>query len=94
MRKIARFRITLLALLLAASHVALASHMTAHFAPDLEKCELCVSQAQLFSAIPSSDQGFPVEPGHSVLQLPFAKYAVPVRFSRAYHSRAPPLLSV
>jgi hypothetical protein len=94
MRKIARFRIALLALMLVASHVALISHVTAHFAPNLEQCELCVSQAQLFSAIPSSDQGFPVDPGYNVLQISALQYAVPARFSTAYHPRAPPLLSV
>ena len=94
MRKIARFRIALLALMLVVSQVALISHVTAHFSPNLDQCELCVGQAQLFSAIPSSDQGFPVDPGYSVLQEHDLQYAVPARFSRAYHPRAPPLLSV
>ena len=54
MRKSARIRITILALMLVVSHVALMSHVTAHFEPQLEQCELCVSQAQLFTAIPST----------------------------------------
>lgn len=45
-----------LALLVAVSHLALVSHVTAHFEPALEECELCVSQAQPLAAIPSADR--------------------------------------
>lgn len=47
-------RLVLLAFLVAVSHVALLSHVTAHFEPALEQCELCVSQAQPLAAIPAS----------------------------------------
>ena len=51
----ARLRILLLALMVVASHVALVSHVAAHFQPALEQCELCVSQAQPLAALPTAD---------------------------------------
>ena len=93
MRKIARLRIAILALMLAVSHIALMSHVTAHFSPDLEKCELCVSQAQLSAAIPASDQGFQIDPGFGDLEIYSSWCVVYARFPEAYHQRAPPLLS-
>lgn len=94
MRKIARFRIIVLAMMLAVSHVALISHVTAHFEPNLEQCDLCVSQAQLLTAIPSPDHHFQVESGlkyHQDLSSACAFHAWP---TRAYFQRAPPTPSV
>ena len=51
----ARFRYLLLAVMVTVSHVALASHVTAHFQPAFEQCELCVSQAQPMAAIPTAE---------------------------------------
>ena len=42
----------LLCLMVTVSHVALISHVTAHFQPALEQCELCVSQAHPLAAVP------------------------------------------
>jgi len=93
MRRIARLRIVVLALMLAASHVALMSHVTAHFAPNLDQCELCVSQAQLLSAIPSSEQLPGVDPGVITLGWNSPGNTVPCLICKAYHQRAPPLPS-
>jgi hypothetical protein len=94
MCKIARFRITLLALMLAASHVVLISHVTAHFAPDLEQCQLCVSQAQMSSAIPTSDQAYLVDPGLAAPRCSAVYRAACISVGKAFHQRAPPLSSV
>jgi hypothetical protein len=91
MGNIAPMRIVLLALMLAVSHVALISHVTAHFSPQLEQCELCVSQAQLQSAIPcehnvvSIDTEFNAQLFHRSHQ-PIS--ANPIIFQR---QRAPPV---
>ena len=50
-----RYRFVLLAVMVTVSHVTLVSHVTAHFAPALDQCELCVSQAQPLAAIPTTD---------------------------------------
>lgn len=89
----ARFRLLLLALMVAVSHVALVSHVTAHFQPNLDQCELCVSQAQPLAAIPTADQ-CAVLPLASIAARP----APPERPSRCerqrpYLQRAPPLPS-
>lgn len=84
----------LLALMLVVSHIALISHVTAHFEPQLEQCELCVSQAQLFSAVPSPDHvpgigGPPVRNAFSIRQCPVPQGHYPAR-----HPRAPPFPSL
>jgi hypothetical protein len=93
MRKTVRFRITLLALMLAVSHAALIAHVTAHFAPDLEQCQLCVSQAQMSSAIPASDLGCPVDAGLAAPLCSEVHGAVCLSAEKAFHQRAPPLPS-
>ena len=93
MRKSARIRIAILALMLVASHVALMSHVTAHFEPQLEQCELCVSQAQLLTAIPSSDHGAPVDQGITVSHFDTPQRVISASHYRAYHQRAPPIPS-
>ncbi len=50
-----RLRYVLLAVMVTASHVALVSHVFAHFQPALEQCELCVSQAQPQAAVPVAE---------------------------------------
>jgi hypothetical protein len=55
MIKPAHCRPLLLALLVTVSHMALVSHVAAHFQPALEQCELCVSQAQPLAAIPAAE---------------------------------------
>ena len=88
-----RYRFALLAVMVAVSHVTLVSHVTAHFTPALDQCELCVSQAQPLAAIPTADQ---------CAVLPLASIAArptpPERPSRCerhrpYLQRAPPLPS-
>ena len=93
MRKSARIRITILAMMLVVSHVALMSHVTAHFEPALEQCELCVSQAQLLTAIPSSDHGVPVDPGINGSHFDTPQCVISGRLCHAYHQRAPPIPS-
>jgi hypothetical protein len=87
-------RIVVLTLMLAVSHVALISHVTAHFEPDLEQCELCVAQAQLLAAIPSSDDSFPVDQGFGVSQFAKPQCVIPFRHTFAFHQRAPPVSSL
>jgi hypothetical protein len=55
MFKLARLRLLLLCLMVTVSHVALISHVTAHFQPALEQCELCVSQAHPLAAVPMAE---------------------------------------
>ena len=93
MHKSARIRIAILALMLVVSHVAPMSHVTAHFEPQLEQCELCVSQAQLFTAIPSSDHGFPVDQGFTVSHFDTPQRVISACHYLAYHQRAPPIPS-
>lgn len=67
----ARIRLLLLALMVAASHVALISHVAAHFQPQLEQCELCVGQAQPLAAIPTVQQvPLLLKEPHSIACLP------------------------
>ncbi len=68
----ARWRYLLLALMVAASHVALVSHVAAHFQPALEQCELCVSQAQPLAAIPAAEHASSVEYAPPASQSPAA----------------------
>jgi hypothetical protein len=93
MRKIARLRIAILALMLVVSHIALMSHVTVHFSPDLEKCELCVSQAQMSAAIPASDQSFQDDTVFGDLEIHSSRCVVYARFPKTCHQRAPPFLS-
>ena len=93
MRNPARIRIVLLALMLAVSHITLMSHVTAHFQPNLEQCELCVGQAQLFTALPSADLAVAVENSAAVSPLLTARYLIATPRYRACQQRAPPILS-
>jgi hypothetical protein len=93
MFKSARLRFLVLALLVAASHVALISHVTAHFQPALEQCELCVSQAHPLAAVPVAETVAYV-PAAVVLDGPpppaRPHAAAP---ERPYSQRAPPTAS-
>ena len=93
MCKSARIRIAILALMLAVSNVTLVSHVTAHFEPEFEQCELCVSQAQLLTAIHGSQHATPVDSGFGVSQFDTPRYAIPVQAAHVYHQRAPPFAS-
>ena len=80
----------MLAFLVAVSHVALVSHVTAHFAPALEQCELCVSQAQPLAAIPALEPGVAV-PQDSAAPHPTSGAAIAGLSSPSpYLQRAPP----
>jgi len=93
MRKSAPIRITILALLLAVSHVALISHVTAHFEPELEPCELCVSQAELLFAIPSSDHGVAIDTLFGLANFENHQYPPPDGRNFTFQQRAPPATS-
>lgn len=90
MGKLAPTRIVLLALMLAVSHVALTSHVTSHFSPDLEQCELCVSYTQHQAAIPSSAQEALAEPATAGYTLPALPADTAVSLPNANRQRAPP----
>lgn len=93
MGRIGPTRIILLALMLAVSHVALVSHVTAHFSPDLELCELCVSQAQLQAAIPSAEHVIPIESAFGDHSGHVLRVAEAARTPKAHRQRAPPVSS-
>jgi hypothetical protein len=93
MRKTVQIRITILALMLAVSHVALISHVTAHFEPELEPCELCVSQAELLSAIPSSDHGVAIDTRFGLTNFENHQCLPPTRRNFTFQQRAPPATS-
>jgi hypothetical protein len=80
----------ILALMLLTSHVALISHVTAHFEPELEQCELCVSQGQLFNAIPMHEQGIFPDSGLGLSYFHAPRSAVTVQHFRKAQQRAPP----
>ena len=93
MRWILRFRFLALALMLAVSHVALASHVTTHFEPQWEECELCVSQAQLFAAIPAAEHGVLPESEGSVSEFARPALLIPAVARYSHHQRDPPVPS-
>ena len=93
MRKSAQIRIALLVLMLAVSHVALISHVTAHFTPELEQCELCVSQAQLLTAIPCPDHDIPVDTQMGDLSFSPRQCVLSTRRCFCFQQRAPPISS-
>jgi hypothetical protein len=93
MFKSARLRFLVLALLVALSHVALISHVTAHFQPALEQCELCVSQAHPLAAVPVAETAAYC-PSAAVMGWPEpATRPAAAGRERPYHQRAPPAAS-
>ena len=86
-------RITVLALMLAVSHVALVSHVTAHFDPKFEQCELCVGQAKFNHAISSSEQVVPVGTKQRYFHVGLTNVFLPVQQNLNYLQRAPPSIS-
>ena len=87
-------RPVLLALMVAVGHLALVSHVTAHFEPALEECELCVSQAQPLAAIPAAGPSPPV-PLVSDAPVPAPRMgAVGCLSPVPYLQRAPPPTSL
>jgi len=93
MRMIRRYRPALLALMLLLTQVAVASHLTAHFHPQLDQCPLCVSQAHPMAAIPPSQPILQAlgEAQQALFVVPLSPQAQSE--DRAYHQRAPPVPS-
>ena len=83
-------RPVLLAVMVAVSHLALVSHVTAHFEPALEECELCVSQAQPLAAIPVADSSASVPPASITAGPAPSIRAVGALSPVPYLQRAPP----
>lgn len=93
MSKGARLHLLLLILMVTVSHVALISHVTAHFQPALEQCELCVSQAHPLAAVPVAE---PAAFGDTAVVLSWPEPAAqpPAAVAaRPYFQRAPPVRS-
>jgi hypothetical protein len=86
-------RIVLLAFMVAVSHLALVSHVTAHFEPALEECELCVSQAQPLAAIPAADSSASVPLVSNTPAPAPSMRTVGALFPVPYLQRAPPSTS-
>jgi len=93
MRKHAATKIALLALMLAVSHIALISHVTAHFEPELEQCELCVSQAQLLSAMPAPGHFAVIDVRLGLANFNSQQCSLPEQSHISFHQRAPPIQS-
>jgi hypothetical protein len=93
MRWILRFRFLALALMLAVSHVALVSHVTAHFEPQWEDCELCVSEAQPLAAIPAAEHGVLPESEDRVSEFARPALLKPAVACHSHHQRDPPVPS-
>jgi len=86
----ARLKYLLLAVMVATSHVALVSHVLAHFQPAVDECELCVSQAQPQAAVPAAEAvidllSVPVVALPPALPLPHIAF-----FDSSHCQRAPP----
>lgn len=75
--------------MVAVSHVALVTHVTAHFGSALEQCELCVSQAHPQAAIPASEFSV-VVPDHDLEPWGHAVPGTACPFTRPYDQRGPP----
>ena len=91
MCQLAAYRIIALVLLLAVSHIALATHEAAHSGADVVQCELCFSHAQTPVATIHSNNlvDFDVDQLTHIKQIQNALiYRNTVRI---YHSRAPPV---
>ena len=92
MNKAHRIRVTLLAVLLAASQVVLVGHLAAHAQPVVEHCALCASHAQPQAAIPTAVS--PVQVDIFVVSVGEAPVApVPSASPRHFQPRAPPAAS-
>jgi hypothetical protein len=90
MFKTARLRVLLLCLMVTVSHVALISHVTAHFQPALEQCELCVSQAHPLAAVPAAEPAIFTH-SEAALSWPEPAEQPPAAIAaRPYFQRAPP----
>ena len=90
MRKFASSRILLLAVLLAASHVMFASHITTHLSLRISSCECCICQGQpVAGPLPGADLP-PAVRQVRPSSLPIEITLVSEPASRNYQSRAPP----
>jgi len=90
MRNRVDMRPVLLAFMVAISHLALVSHVTAHFKPALADCELCVSQAQPLAAIPATVPAAAVPVVSAAPGSPDSTGAARCLFRVPYLQRAPP----
>lgn len=88
-----RLRFLLLALMVAASHVALVSHVAAHFQPSVEQCELCVSQAQPLAAIPTAESEACAPVAAATTRFPATVRSILAAPLHPWFQRAPPVTS-
>jgi hypothetical protein len=92
MRTLATCRILLLALLLVASQVALANHVTVHSGADMGQCALCISHAKTSSGtLQSSSFSDHTVPGVTHANPPRQRPVQRVALS-PYQTRAPPFI--
>ncbi len=90
MRIPASIRMVLLATLLAASHVAIAAHVTAHHQTNISNCEWCVCQAQSMAGPLPVYVLVTVDPPAGLPLLLAVDLLRTEPVSRSYQSRAPP----
>jgi len=92
MRSFAAYKLILLALLLAVSHVALASHVTTHSENELGQCEFCFGQSDSKSAVVQTEVCTDLQAGNDGVFTGFLNCLVFHDVFQPYHSRAPPFL--
>jgi hypothetical protein len=92
MRSFAVYKLILLALLLAVSHVALASHITTHSENEFGQCEFCFGQSDSKSAIVQTEVCTDPQAGSDGVFTAFLTCLVFHDVFKPYHSRAPPFL--
>jgi len=92
MRSFAAYKFIFLALLLAVSHVALASHVTTHSENELGQCEFCFGQSDSKSAVVQTEVCTDPQAGIDAVFSGFLTCLVFQDVFQPYHSRAPPFL--
>jgi hypothetical protein len=93
MRGFIRYRILLLALVLAVANMVLLSHAAAHFHPQLEECELCVSELQPQATVPPTPACFGQAASPARLATATRQAVLFSKFRHDHLQRAPPSLS-
>jgi hypothetical protein len=92
MRSFAAYRLVLLALLLAVSHVALASHITTHSDNEFVQCEFCFGQSDSKTAVLQTELFTGPQAGSNGVFTGSLTCLIFHDVFQPYHSRAPPFI--
>jgi len=93
MRGLILIRVILLALFLAVSHVAMASHFASHAGADTSQCDLCFSHAKSGSALIESESFPGITDSYAIVPNHVPTCRSCCTSPKPYRSRAPPLIS-